>query len=98
MLILHGRLAFFRGEVVKQHPRMKMGFYYSSRRLPAHYNYKLRRQVVIEFAPELKQATGWRRDWIRWKRGIALEIRYNQLLFLGVGKSVRYTVKLHTQH
>lgn len=74
---------------------MKMGFYYSSIR-PAVYQ-KLRRQVVIEFAPELAQATGWKRDWIRWKRGITLEIRYNQLLFSGKEKSVRFTVKPLTQ-
>ena len=70
---------------------MKAGLIYSSGR-PSVY-YKLKRQVVLAFAPELKQATGWKRNWVRWKRSLALDIRYNQLLFSRNEKIVTFTVK-----
>lgn len=59
---------------------MRLGIVYSSSRRPVVYR-GLKRQIVAEFKLELDQATGWKRDWIRWKRGIALEMRYNGLLF-----------------
>ena len=60
---------------------MKIGIGHShSKRQPVYRT--LRRQTVAEFKAELAQATGWQKDWIRWKRAMALEIRYNQLLFL----------------
>ncbi len=43
--------------------------------------YRMKRQVVAEFQPAMKRATGWRKKWLRWKRSVMLEIRYNQLLF-----------------
>ncbi|GAA4460472.1 hypothetical protein GCM10023189_35630 [Nibrella saemangeumensis] len=42
---------------------------------------RLRRQVVAEFKEDLAQATGWRKDWVRWKRWLTLQSRYNELLF-----------------
>lgn len=69
---------------------MKAGLIYSSGR-PSVY-YKLKRQVVMEFAAELEQTTGWKRDWVRWKRSLALDIRYNQLLFSRNEKFVILTV------
>ena len=61
---------------------MKTGIVYrvSRRQAVCH---KLKRQVVTEFKADLAQATGWKRDWLRWKRGITLEMRYNELLFAG---------------
>ncbi len=59
---------------------MKMGISYSYSKRIVVYR-KLKRQIVIEFMVELNQAKGWKRDWVRWKRRIALETRYNQLLF-----------------
>ncbi len=58
---------------------MKSGFVHWSKRESVYYG--LKRQTVIEYQSALKQATGWRKYWIRWKRGVSLEIRYNQLLF-----------------
>ncbi|MBD2755763.1 hypothetical protein [Spirosoma validum] len=69
---------------------MKAGLIYNSRR-PSVY-YKLKRQVVLAFAAELKQAPGWKRNWVRWKRSLALDIRYNQLLFSRNEKSVTFTI------
>lgn len=59
---------------------MKTGLIRTTLRRPAIY-YKLKRQVVLEFQSDIGRTTGWRRDWLRWKRGITVEIRYNQLLF-----------------
>ncbi|WP_157627020.1 hypothetical protein [Spirosoma luteum] len=59
---------------------MKTGLIHTTVRHPTIY-YKLKRQVVLEFQPQMEGAVGWRRDWLRWKRGITLEIRYNDLLF-----------------
>lgn len=59
---------------------MRTGLVYSSSKRQGVY-YRLKRQVVTEYKLELEQATGWKRDWIRWKRSMAVEIRYNQLLF-----------------
>ncbi len=58
---------------------MKTGFYYSSKRQGVYY--RLKRQIVAEYTVELEQATGWKKNWIRWKRSMAVEIRLNQLLF-----------------
>jgi hypothetical protein len=63
---------------------MKTGLIHSCvKRQPVYW--KLRRQVVAEFQPEIEKATGWRKEWLRWKRAMALEIRYNNLLYLAVG-------------
>jgi hypothetical protein len=59
---------------------MRTGIIHSSSRREVVYR-KLRRQVVIEFQADIERATGWRKDWLRWKRGITLEMRYNELLF-----------------
>lgn len=59
---------------------MRPGLIHSSLRDLTIYR-RLRRQVVTDFQTELAQATGWKKDWVRWKRGIALQERYNRLLF-----------------
>lgn len=58
-----------------------MGLIHTTAKLPA-VCYKLKRQVVLEFQSDIEGSTGMRRAWLRWKRAITLEIRYNQLLFL----------------
>ncbi|MBD2703485.1 hypothetical protein IC229_22765 [Spirosoma sp. BT702] len=58
---------------------MTTGLIFSSKRPIVYWN--LRRQVIAEFREELRGTAGWKREWIRWKRGMALEIRYNELLF-----------------
>lgn len=58
---------------------MKAGFVYSLQRRAVYY--KLKRQIVAEYRLELGQTTGLKRSWLRWKRRVALESRYNQLLF-----------------
>lgn len=60
---------------------MKTRFIHStSRRQPVYY--KLKRQVVAEFQPDIERATGWRKEWLLWKRDFTLQMRYNELLFL----------------
>lgn len=59
---------------------MKTGLIHITLRRSAIY-YKLKRQVVSDFRSDIERVTGWKRDWLRWKRGIVLEIRYNQILF-----------------
>jgi hypothetical protein len=58
---------------------MKAGFFHSSQRQEVRY--RLKRQVVVEYRLELEQATGLKKWWLRWKRRVALENKYNQLLF-----------------
>ena len=59
---------------------MKTGLIHTSLRRSA-ICYKLKRQVVSDFRSNIERAIGWKRDWLRWERGITLEIRYNQILF-----------------
>ncbi len=58
---------------------MEAGFVYSWQRKEVYY--RLKRQIVTEYRLEFEQATGLKKSWVRWKRRVALEIRYNQLLF-----------------
>ena len=60
---------------------MKTGLIHSyAKRQPVYR--KLKRQIVLEFQPDIAKATGWRKYWLRWKRAMVLEIRYNNLLYL----------------
>ncbi|WP_461079295.1 hypothetical protein [Spirosoma flavus] len=59
---------------------MTTALIFSSRR-PSVYR-KLKRQVVAEFSEELRGKSGWKREWVRWKRVMVLQIRYNELLFV----------------
>ena len=61
---------------------MKTGLLYAYPKRHPVYG-KLRRQIVTQFTAELRQATGWKKNWIRWKRAFTLEMRYNELLFSG---------------
>ncbi|MDB5242715.1 MAG: hypothetical protein JWP57_3340 [Spirosoma sp.] len=66
---------------------MRTGLVHSySIRVPVYY--KIKRQIVAEYKEELEQATGWKKVWVRWKRSIALEIRYNNLLFVNRDVSI----------
>lgn len=58
---------------------MQAGFFHSPQRKEIHY--RLKRLVVAEYRFELEQATGLKKWWLRWKRRVALESKYNQLLF-----------------
>lgn len=60
---------------------MKTGLIHSAVRRPTVY-YRLKRQVVAEFQSDMARATGWHKEWLRWKRAISLQMRYNDLLFL----------------
>ena len=76
--VLRSRLPYIL--VIIKGGNMETGLIHSTLGRQAVY-YKLRRQVVCEFQSEIGRAIGWRKDWLRWKRGITLEIRYNELLF-----------------
>ncbi|MVM42321.1 hypothetical protein GO730_39195 [Spirosoma sp. HMF3257] len=73
---------------------MKTGLIHTTiRRKPVYY--KLKRQVVAEFQSEIAQANGWDRDWLHWKRGITLQMRYNNLLFSNQPTRHRSLTKMH---
>jgi hypothetical protein len=60
---------------------MKEGFFYAEHRPPGVVTYRLKRQIVADFQPELAKATGLKKYWLRWLRIVALESRCNQKLY-----------------
>lgn len=54
---------------------------------------KLKRQVVNDFKGELEGTTSWTRSWILWKRRMAVQIRYDNLLFSKLKVSPKFTLR-----
>jgi len=48
---------------------------------------RIRRQVIMEYLPELEKATGWRRYLVKWKVNLIIEIRFRGILFMGASVS-----------
>ncbi|PSL33865.1 hypothetical protein [Dyadobacter jiangsuensis] len=66
------------------------GFFLNPR--SAHRNglrLAVKKQVMAEYGHELDNATGWRKQLVRWKLNALAEMRYRDILFTGGATGMR---------